>query len=138
MTQDAALYEARLRAELDNKMKARVKRELDEPANKKPRLSRAQKRLQECPGVSKPSLSGRIMRQLPEIWKKEPAKLEFKQEGNTMRVRDVSGEDGTHAGLVGLDSTFTFSPQEFNKLHDGKRNKLKLKLLLTSSRQSAK
>ena len=61
------------------------------------------------------------MRQLPEIWKKEPAKLEFKQEGSTMRVRDVSGEDGAHAGLVGLDTTFTFSPQEFKNLQDGKR-----------------
>ena len=118
MTQDAALFEARLRAELDDKRRARVKKELEEPANKKPRLTRAQKRLQDCPGVSKPSLSGRIMRQLPEIWKKEPVKQEpvkweIQQVGNTMTVRDVTGEDGTQAGLVGHNSTFTFSPRDY-------------------------
>ena len=34
-----------------------------------------------------------------------------------LKVRDVTGEAGTHAGLVGVDSTFTFSPRDFK---DGK------------------
>ena len=91
---------------------------LQEPQAKRPRLSRAAKRLENCPGVKEASASGRIMKSIPDLWR---AKAE---PGEDIKLADIAAElntrlaeAGATAGLLGLDSTFSFSPL---KLRDGK------------------
>ena len=63
------------------------------------------------------------MKSLPSIWKQEELKMEVSEADNVnafspeLKIRDITGEAGSQAGLVGLDSTFTFSPRDFR---DGK------------------
>ena len=108
--------------ELDDlKIDAARSRRHDGPMAKKPRMSRAAKRLENCPGVKEPSASGKVMKALPEIWrpKQEPKvnasedikpKRELKLEEVAASVNDRPGADGSMAGLLGLNTTFSFSP----------------------------
>ena len=48
------------------------------PAPKKTKLSRGQRKLQGCPGITEPSDSGKIMKPLPEIWAKGKNKNKYK------------------------------------------------------------
>ena len=102
----------------------------DGPHAKKPRLSRAAKRLENCPGIKEPSASGKVMKALPEIWKPklelkaEPSedikpKKELKLEEVAASINDkAEAADGSMAGLLGgLNKTFSFSPLRGN---DGK------------------
>ena len=93
-------------------------KELQEPQAKKPRMSRAAKRLENCPGVKEPSASGRIMRPIPDLWRaKAEARDDIKLADIAAELNTRLAEAGATAGLLGLDSTFSFSPL---KLRDGK------------------
>ena len=99
--QAALRREASLRAQLKGKLKA-----------KREARSRAVKRLEECPGVNGPSVSGKRMKKLPSYWEQKK-----KRESNVpdcpaeLHVGEVTGEMGATAGLLGgLDATFSFSP----------------------------
>ena len=92
--------------------------EQQEPQAKKPRMSRAAKRLENCPGVKEPSASGRIMRPIPDLWRaKAEARDDIKLADIAAELNTRLAEAGATAGLLGLDSTFSFSPL---KLRDGK------------------
>ena len=87
------LLEDKLRAQLKAKSRERTPH-LDMPAGKRPRVN---KKLQSCPGIREPSASGKIMRPLPQIWKKE-----MKEET----------EYGILMPPPSLDSTFTVPKTE--------------------------
>ena len=90
-------------------------------------MTRAAMKLANCPGVKEPSASGKIMRAIPEIWR---AKVEPKEESEEETKPDIKLQDvaddvnkmledgGSIAGLLGHDSTFSFSP--LRRTRDGK------------------
>ena len=123
MAQDALRAEAQLRAQLKCQLKAREKKS----KSKGPGKSRATKKLEDCPGVSAPSLSGKRMEPIPVLFVRESKKLAMeaarkKSEPSTpqMLSRDVTGDEGANAGLLGLNATFSFSPRDFDKVKTGK------------------
>ena len=82
-----------LRAQLKSVMKVREAREAKATV---PRKTRAASRLEKCPGVSAPSLSGKRMRPLPAIW----------QENRAKNLK-------ANAEPENLDSTFSFSEEDY-------------------------
>ena len=117
-------YEASLRAQLKSQMKAR---EAKKSKSKQPGKSRASKRLENCPGVTSPSLSGKRMEPIPVLLVKEKKKRAEEaarklSEPSTpqLATRDVTGDEGANAGLLGLDTTFFFSPRDYDKVKAGK------------------
>ena len=101
--------EAILRAQLKSQLKAK------EAARKKARVgrTRAEKRLEECPGVDGPSLSGKRIRKLETYWPEQGEAANTAGNVPTMKEEDVTGEFGATAGLLGgLDATFSFSPRD--------------------------
>ena len=94
------------------------KRQRLEPPAKKPAMSRAAKRLETCPGVKETSASGKIMRPIPDLWKvKQEPLRDIKLEDLAAQANARWSADGPTAGLLGHDSTFSFSPL---RLRDGK------------------
>ena len=98
---------------------AKFKRQQQEPLAKRPRMSRAAKRLETCPGVRETSASGKIMRSIPDLWKgkKEPLQDVKLEDLADQASAKMAAGDGSIAGLLGHDSTFSFSPL---KRRDGK------------------
>ena len=100
IAQAALRSQAELRTQLLAKMKER-----EVCSKAKARRAKTNKKLESCPGISGPSASGKLMRKLPSYWQEEPSAKE-------LRYKDVTGEDGLTAGLVGgHDATFSFSPR---------------------------
>ena len=133
LTLAAAKHEATLRSKLSSQLKAKI--EGAEPRAKKAKLSRAQMKLENCPGINQPSLSGKIMKPLTTIWKQEPKKEEAltpEAPSPDMKIRDITGQDYVSSGLVGMDSTFTFSPR------DSKDGKSKLRYKNYKNKNSSK
>ena len=123
MAQDALRAEAQLRAQLKCQLKAKEKKS----KSKGPGKSRATKKLEDCPGVSAPSLSGKRMEPIPVLFVRENKKLaeeaarKMSEPGTPqMLARDVTGDEGAYAGLLGLNATFSFSPRDFDKVKSGK------------------
>ena len=82
-------------------------------------MSRAAKRLETCPGVRETSASGKIMRSIPDLWKgkKEPLQDVKLEDLADQASAKMAAGNGSIAGLLGHDSTFSFSPL---KRSDGK------------------
>ena len=82
-------------------------------------MSRAAKRLETCPGVRETSASGKIMRSIPDLWKgkKEPLQDVKLEDLADQASAKMAAGNGSIAGLLGHNSTFSFSPL---KRSDGK------------------
>ena len=124
MAQDALRAEASLRAQLRSQMKAR---EAKKSKCKQQGRSRATKRLDNCPGITSPSLSGKRMEPVPVLFVREKKRLASEAarklsepSSPQMNVQDVTGMEGVNAGLLGLDSSFSFSPRDFDRVKAGK------------------
>ena len=97
MAQDALRAEASLRAQLRSQMKAR---EAKKSKCKQQGRSRATKRLDNCPGITSPSLSGKRMEPVPVLFVREKKRLasevknaKRRRQRLTKRARLLTTED---------------------------------------------
>ena len=107
------MLKAQLRAQEAAQKQKRV-------AKAKERKSKLAKRLETCPGVNSTSVSGPRILPLSHYWVKETK--DVKEEvvtTPTLVPRDMTGTEGTTAGLQGLNSTFSFSPMGLKKTKAG-------------------
>ena len=91
-------------------------RPIEPPAAKKSRMA---KKLENCPGVSSTSASGKIIRPLPVIWsemaKREPKSElvdDIKPRMEDLDITGLGGSGGFPAGLFDPDATFSFSADD--------------------------
>ena len=120
MARQALGREAVLRAQLKSQLKAK-----EEARKKSVKVSRtrAEKRLEECPGVNGPSRSGKRIRKLESYWPEQEGAANAAADNPAMKEEDVTGEHGATAGLVGgLNATFSFSPRDSQNFFAGEFN----------------